>query len=115
MRAISNAGEVPTAILMLVAACGLVACSTPPRRTAAEQAADADIASRVEATLLADPNIYARHIDITVDRGVVRLAGYVWETDDFKTARRDAASVAGVKTVVTDMELNRGGVSGTSR
>ena len=41
--------------------------------------------------------------------------GYVWENEDFQTARRDAASVSGVKKVVTDMELLRGGVSGTSR
>lgn len=42
------------AILLLAAACGLVACSMAPRRTAAEQAADAQIADRVQAVLLAD-------------------------------------------------------------
>jgi osmotically-inducible protein OsmY len=44
-----------------------------PRRTAQERVADADTADRVRATLLADPNIYARHVDVVVDRGVVRL------------------------------------------
>lgn len=53
------------------------------------------------------------HIDVAVDRGVVHLGGYVWEDDDFQTARRDAASVPGVKTVITQMELMRGGLAGT--
>ena len=36
-------------------------------------AADSQIADEVKATLAADPDIYARHIDIAVDRGVVQL------------------------------------------
>jgi len=115
MRAMTHANGASAAAVVFVAAYGVVACSTLPRRTAAEWAADAETADRVQATLMADPNIYARHIDITVDRGVVHLGGFVWETDDFQTARRDAASVAGVTAVVTDMELKRGGLSGTGR
>lgn len=103
------------AVLALAAACAVVACSTTPRRTAAERASDADIATRVEAALLADPDIYARHIDVAVDRGVVHLGGYVWENDDFRLARNDAASVLGVTLVETQMQLMRGGLAGTSR
>ena len=103
------------AVVALAAACSVVACSTTPRRTAGERAADAEIATRVEAALLADPNIYARHIDVAVDRGVVHLGGYVWEDEDFQLARNDAASVPGVKIVDTQMELMRGGVAGSSR
>ena len=91
------------------------ACATPLPRTAAERSGDAVIAAQVEAALLADPTVYARHIDVTVDRGVVRLGGYVWSAQDFRLARQDAASVAGVKTVQMDMELMRGGVAGTGR
>jgi osmotically-inducible protein OsmY len=103
------------AVVAVMTACGIMACSTTMPRTPAERVADADIAGRVQATLLADPNIYARHIDVAVDRGVVHLGGYVWENDDFKVARRDAASVAGVTSVVTEMELMRGGLAGTGR
>jgi osmotically-inducible protein OsmY len=102
-------------VLVVLAACTLAGCSTAPARTASERAADRDIANRVQAALLADPNIYARHIDVEVDRGVVHLGGYVWEVDDFATARRDAASVPGTTAVVTDMELMRGGMAGTGR
>ena len=104
----------PMAILVLTA-CGVAACSMTPRRSAAERVADAAIADRVQAALLADPNIYARHIDVSVNRGVVHLGGYVWEDEDFRTARLDAASVPGATTVVTDMELMRGGLAGTGR
>jgi osmotically-inducible protein OsmY len=94
-------------------ACIVAACASTPRRTAAERASDAEIASRVEAALLADPEIYARHIDVGVNRGVVHLGGYVWEDHDFQIARNDAASVAGVTTVEMQMELMRGGIAGT--
>ena len=104
-----------TVAMVLAVTCEVVACAAAPRRTAAERAADADTADRVQAALMSDPNIYARHIDIEVDRGVVYLGGYVWENDDFQTARRDAAAVAGVTSVVSDMQLNRGGIAGTGR
>jgi hypothetical protein len=104
----------PMAVIVLIVV-GMVACSTPPRRTAAERVADADTAGRVQAALLADPDIYARHIDVRVVRGVVHLGGYVWEAEDFRTARNDAASVPGAHAVVTEMELVRGGLAGTGR
>jgi osmotically-inducible protein OsmY len=102
-------------LLLSMAACTFVGCATTPPRTAAERAADAAIASQVQAALLADPDIYARHIDVAVNRGVVDLGGYVWENEDFATARRDAASVPGVTGIVTDMELMRGGLAGAGR
>jgi osmotically-inducible protein OsmY len=109
----------PSALLAtgaaLVAAYLVVACSTQPRRTEAERAADASLAAKVEAAPLADPNVYARHIDVAVDRGVAHLGGFVWSVDEYRWARNDAASIPGVKSVVPEMELMRGGVSGTSR
>jgi hypothetical protein len=90
----------------------VVACSTAPRRTEAERGADANIAAQVEMALAADPNIYARHIEVVVDRGVVHLGGFVFSSEDYRLARYDAASVPGVKTVNTQMELMRGGISG---
>ena len=93
----------------------LMGCVTAPPRTPAERAIDAQTADRIQAALLADPNIYARHIDVDVERGVVHLGGFVWENEDFQSPRRDAASVAGVTAVITDMELNRGGIAGAGR
>ena len=106
--------HVSPAVMLLVTACAVAACASTPPRTTAERLADADTGGRVQAALLSDPDTYARHIDVAVDRAVLHLGGYVWEKDDFQTARRDAASVPGVKTVVAQMELMRGGLAGTS-
>jgi osmotically-inducible protein OsmY len=111
----SRVNSVLPATLALVIVYAVIACSTPARRTQAEQIADAALAAQVQAALLADPNIYARHIDVAVDRGVVVLGGYVWTNQEFVLARNDAAAIPGVKAVDTNMELMRGGVSGTSR
>ena len=102
-------------LLLLMAACTVVGCATTAPRTPAERAADAVIAAQVQAALAADPDIYARHIEVAVNRGVVDLGGFVWEAQDFATARRDAASVPGVTTIVTDMDLMRGGIAGAGR
>ncbi|MFI4867310.1 MAG: BON domain-containing protein [Steroidobacterales bacterium] len=106
--------RVSPAVMLVVIAWAVAACASTPPRTTAERRADADTAGRVQAALLSDPDICARHIDGAVDRGVVHLGGYVWESDDFQTARRDAASVPGVKTAVAQRELMRGGLAGTS-
>jgi osmotically-inducible protein OsmY len=103
------------AMIGLMAACTVASCAAPPRKSAAERSADAAIATQVKAVLLADPNIYARHIDVTVNRGVVELGGFVWTNQEYLLARIDAASIPGVKAVDADMDLVRGGVSGTSR
>jgi osmotically-inducible protein OsmY len=100
------------ALAILLLGGSLAACSTAPRRTDAERAADADTASRVESAFTADPTLFARHIDVSVDGGVVYLGGYVWSVEDLYLARHLAASVAGVRSVSSDMELMRGGSKG---
>jgi osmotically-inducible protein OsmY len=77
--------------------------------------ADVETADRVQAALFADPDLYARHIDIAVDRGVVHLGGYVWENEDFQRVRNDVAGLPGVRSVLTEMELKRGGIGGSGR
>jgi len=84
----------------------LSACSTPPaNRTAAEMAADDSIARQVKEELLRDPRIYDSHIEVTAERGVVRLHGVIAEAEDFAEARRVAKSVPGVKNVVSELHL----------
>ena len=97
--------------LALVAALG---CAATPR-TSEERVVDSDIAERVEVALDTDSRIYARHVDVNVDRGVVHLGGYVWSDSELQFAKADAASVPGVLGVSDEMELMRGGISGTSR
>jgi hypothetical protein len=100
----------PLATLLMAFA--IAACAThPPARAPAERAADAALAHEVWLALNADPELYSRHVDISVDRGVVRLGGYVWSADDFRLARNDAQGVPGVKSVAVQMELLRGGMN----
>jgi osmotically-inducible protein OsmY len=90
----------------------LAGCATAHQRSAAERAADAEVGARVERALLEDPALYARHIDIDVRHGVVRLSGFVWSSDELFEAQRVAASVPGATGVVDRIELMVGGRSG---
>lgn len=89
--------------------CGVAACASGPRKTDAQRQADKETAARVEAALNADKELYAKHISVYADNGVVRLTGYVWNTSDFQTAVIIAEGVDGVTGVVNDLELNRNG------
>jgi osmotically-inducible protein OsmY len=97
---------------VLILAASLAACASAAPRTATQRAADADTAARVQSTLEADPALFARHIDVSVDGGVVYLGGYVWSVEDLYLAPRLAAAVPGVTAVNSQMELMRGGSKG---
>jgi len=82
------------------------ACATSPVAvTQSEQATDAAIVARVKAALLRDPYLYAAHIDVTANRGDVRLTGFVAEADDFAKAVHTAKGVAGVRHVINNLQL----------
>jgi osmotically-inducible protein OsmY len=70
------------------------------------------VLAKVVILLTANPTLFARHIDVSVDGGVVYLGGYVWSVQDLYLARNLAASVPGVKSVSSAMELMRGGSKG---
>ena len=93
----------------VVLLCGVAACASGPRKTDTQRQADRETAERVEAALSADKGLYARHILVRADNGVVRLTGYVWDASDFQTAVLIAEGVEGVTGVVNDLELNRNG------
>lgn len=99
----------PVSLAVAVAAvCAVAACASGPR-TDAQRQADRETAERVEAALSADKTLYAKHIFVRVDNGVVRLTGYVWEASDFQNAALIAEDVQGVTGVVNNLELNRNG------
>jgi hypothetical protein len=93
--------------------CGVVACATGARKSEAQQAADRETAERVQVALDADKRLYARHIFVRADNGVVRLSGYVWDPPDLDEAKGVAEMVAGVSRVVNDLELERSGTDNT--
>lgn len=95
-----------------VAAFQISACALHPPRTAAEQAADDHLAATVMTALLADQDLYARHIDVDADGGLVRLSGYVWSAEELYEAKRVAATVRGVTRVDSELEMMVGGRGG---
>jgi BON domain len=94
------------AVLVL---CGVLACTTPSAKSDAQRQADRETARSVQAALDADKKLYAKHITVRADNGVVRLSGYVWDPPDLIEAKRVAALVPGVSQVVNDLELERNG------
>lgn len=88
---------------------GVAGCASGPGKTDAQLQTDKETAERVETALNADKALYAKHIFVRADNGVVRLTGYVWEASDFQTAALIAEGVQGVTKVVNDLELNRNG------
>ena len=99
--------------VLAVAALAASGCAVHPARSTAQRASDDQVAAQVEQALLRDPDIYARHIDVDVERGVVHLSGYVWSANELYKARRVAATVPGVIQVVSQIELMVGGRTGS--
>ena len=92
-------------------ACTVVACVTGPRKTPEQRQADSEMADRVQLALNSDKVLFARHITIRADDGVVTLSGYVWTPEELALAKDDARGVSGVTKVVDRMEIDRGAVT----
>ena len=103
--------RVPCTLLAVMLVCGAAACSMGPRKSDEQLRADRDTVDRVQVALNSDQILYARHIVVHADSGVVSLGGYVWSQPDLEEAQRIAATVPGVIRVVNEMELERGGIS----
>jgi hyperosmotically inducible periplasmic protein len=101
-------------VLALVFLGSVIGCSSGPRKTEAERQADKAIEDRVELALSADKTLYARHIIVRADSGMVRLSGFVWDQPDLVEAERIAESVQGVSRVVNALELQRNGVDNSN-
>ncbi len=94
------------ALCATLAASLLVGCAETPK-SPEQQAADRQIAAAVKAALLADPLLYAEHVTVWADDGVVHLGGRVWSDWAMFRAQRDARSVPGVRQTVNEMDLPR--------
>jgi hyperosmotically inducible periplasmic protein len=102
------------AAIAVALVCGTVACATGPRKSEAQQQADNETANRVQLALNTDKVLYARHITIRADNGVVVLGGYVWTQPELLEAIRIASDVPGVAKVVDRIEIDRGDISDSS-
>jgi len=79
----------------------LAGCSKTPART------DAQIASDVQGRFYADPVIESRQIQVQAAGGIVTLSGTVASESERTAAAGDAALVAGVRTVVNNLQVQQ--------
>ncbi|HET7185512.1 MAG TPA: BON domain-containing protein [Terriglobales bacterium] len=86
-------------VLALFLALGIgVACNRAPN--------DAQVANQVQQKIAADGNVQNKQIGVQSANGVVTLSGTVASEMERSAAANDAAQVAGVKTVVNNLELS---------
>jgi osmotically-inducible protein OsmY len=97
----------------LAVLCALAACAETAPKSEAQRQSDRETAQRVQAALDSDKRIYARHVVVRADNGVVRLTGFVWDPPDLAEAAKVAGLVPGVTRVVNDLELERNGAENT--
>ncbi|MDE2259308.1 MAG: BON domain-containing protein [Betaproteobacteria bacterium] len=105
-------GKITRFFLLLALVASIASCATKPPRNSSEIKADKAIELAVTQQLDDDQNIYARHIEVDVYRGVVTLSGFVFEANDLFEAAQVAARVPGVISVSNQMQLEvfgRGG------
>jgi osmotically-inducible protein OsmY len=70
---------------------------------------DADLRDSVQFALHADPYFYDRHVEVSVDHGVVYLRGLVFSDWDVRDALRIAAKAAGDRRVINNLTIVEGG------
>jgi len=72
---------------------------------AKRQAADEEVTRAVRKTLTSDPWIYAEHVTITTENGVVRLEGFVGDTGERFRILRLCRKIPGTRRVVDALEV----------
>ncbi len=86
-------------VLMVFLALGLsLACTRAPN--------DAQIANQVQSKIAADGNIQNKQLGVESANGVVTLSGNVSSELERNAAGNDAAQVAGVKTVINNLQVS---------
>lgn len=71
----------------------------------AERPVDAQITRKVMAALRQDPYVFADHVTVTTENGVVRLEGVMTDLHDMLRVLRLARRIAGKGRVVNKIEL----------
>ncbi len=100
--------------MALILAAMISACATSPARTAAELEADKKLEIAVTQQLADDPNVFAPHIQVSVNRGVVTLSGMVFDGNEIFEAGRVTKLVPGVISVRNQIEMHISGRGGDS-
>jgi len=96
------------ALIASGAVLSMAACSsTRTQRAPGEQVDDAALLTSVKSALAADPVTEAGEINVDVNRGVVKLAGYVDSSKEKQQAGDVARKVDGVQSVQNDISVKK--------
>jgi hyperosmotically inducible protein len=98
------AALVASAVVLSTAACS----STRTQRAPGEQIDDAALLTSVKAALVRNPVTEAGEINVDVNRGVVKLSGFVDSKNEKSKAADVARKVDGVKSVQNDIAVKEG-------
>jgi hyperosmotically inducible protein len=100
------------ALIASAAVLGTAACSsTRTQRAPGEQVDDAALLTSVKAALVKNPVTEAGEINVDVNRGVVKLSGFVDTPNEKSKAADVARKVDGVQSVKNDIAVKEGGGS----
>ena len=90
----------------------MAACSaTRTQRAPGEQIDDAALLTSVKTALVSDPITEAGEINVDVNRGIVKLSGFVGTSKEKAQATQVAGNVGGVKEVQNDIAVKQGSES----
>lgn len=90
---------------MMTAAAPALAANAEPERTAGQTSDDAMLLSKVKTALIDADQIKARKINVEVYQGQVQLLGFVDSAEQKAEAGRIAGSIAGVRNVKNNLEV----------
>jgi hyperosmotically inducible periplasmic protein len=103
------------ALIASTAVLGAAACSaTRTQRAPGEEIDDAVVLTSVKTALISDKVTDAGDINVDVNRGVVKLSGFVDDEAQKSQAATVARQVDGVKTVQNDIAVKKGGAGSTA-
>jgi osmotically-inducible protein OsmY len=110
---IRSAGRLVRSVGVFSALLCMYGCSTTSPAANADQQGDPQLAAQVKDALTGDQRVDAARINVTAEHGgVVHLSGMVPSADDLNQAKRDAESVADVRAVVEDLQIEQVGAAG---
>ena len=87
--------------MLLAVMVGLAGCNRVAARS------DAQVVADVQDRIITDARVTSREITVQADHGVITLSGSVFTDQERTSAASDAATVAGVKTVVNNLQLQQ--------
>jgi hyperosmotically inducible protein len=100
-------------LIMSAAVLGTAACSsTRTQRSAGEHVDDAALLTSVKSALAAESAEAAADINVDVNRGEVKLSGFVDNANDKSRAAEVARGVEGVKSVQNDIAIGESSSAG---